>query len=390
LGGGPPDEDPIPAQQQQIQGQQPFDFFGLGQQVQEQGFHQQNLVANAPEQGDGEQQNNGWVNWPEELPATQNLDLNMAPPILEQDLNVPSLPDDPQEVLIHPLGQGMDQQEEHQHIPQPAPKPKPEIIEVVNNINLQMDVQLPVLQALGQNFLHHEIPNDDLMDLEEVNPALMNVDEENLPPLAQDQLLEDEAHFFHNNIRLGMVRTYFANPTGLPELNPFCLVPFSKEKDREKDRARVEVLAQWMGLFQSLLLAPAQNCWARKLLDNNFCQLLQGENDWTATLSISCKPSPDKACTLLDSELLGPNEIEQAVQEEIKEAENISPFKKRGRKGKSETPIVDLLVRCSTRVRASCNGFKVSACKGKNCLGCSSEIPTLSPTTLKKIGTSFL
>lgn len=168
MGGGPPVEDPIPAQQQQIQGQQPFDFFGLGQQVQEQGFHQQNLVADAPEQGDGEQQNNAWVNWPEELPTAQNLDLNMALPVLEQDLNAPPLPDDPQEVLIHPLGQGMDQQEEHQHIPQPAPKPELEIIE----------------EALGQNFLHHEIPIDDLMDLEEVNPALMNVDEENLPPLA--------------------------------------------------------------------------------------------------------------------------------------------------------------------------------------------------------------
>jgi len=112
----------------------------------------------------------------------------------------------------------MDQQEEHQHIPQPAPKPKPEIIEVVNNINLQMDVQ----------------PIDDLMDLEEVNPALMNVDEENLPPLAQDQLLEDEAHFFHNNIRLGMVRTYFANPTGLPELNPFLLGAIFKRKRQSK------------------------------------------------------------------------------------------------------------------------------------------------------------
>lgn len=57
LGGGPPNEDPM-LDQQQIQGQQPFDFFGLGQQVQEQGFHQQNVVEDLPEKERGEQQNN--------------------------------------------------------------------------------------------------------------------------------------------------------------------------------------------------------------------------------------------------------------------------------------------------------------------------------------------
>lgn len=72
LGAGPPDEDPIPVQQQ-VQGHAPFDFFGLGQQVNEQqGGHnqqQQGLIGEPPVQPVEEQQDNEWAPWPEEIPA---------------------------------------------------------------------------------------------------------------------------------------------------------------------------------------------------------------------------------------------------------------------------------------------------------------------------------
>lgn len=47
------------------------------------------------------------------------------------------------------------------------------------------------------------------------------------------------------------------------------------------------------------------------------------------------------------------------------------------------------MVRRSDRVKASCNGYKGNVCKARNCVGCSSEPPTLSSSSLKKIGTSF-
>jgi len=50
---------------------------------------------------------------------------------------------------------------------------------------------------------------------------------------------------------------------------------------------------------------------------------------------------------------------------------------------------VDSTVRRSSGVRANSNGFKVNTCTAKNCLGCSADIPTLTPQTLKKIGTSL-
>jgi hypothetical protein len=316
----------------------------------------------------------------------------MAPPVLEQDLNALPLLEDPQEVLIHPVGQNQAEEQLH-FIPQPFVQPDPENLEgVADNINPLLDVQLPVLQVPGENFLHLEIPEEDLMNLEEGNQGVMEIDEPNPPhlPQGQDQNMEEEVPFFQNNLQIGMVRTYFAEPSGLPKQNPYWFTPVSNEKDSLKEKAVVKLPTQWLDFFQSLLLTPAQNNWARKLLGTNFPNLLQGETDWITTISVTCKPSPDKACALLDSELSGPKELENAVQdEELEEVEEISPIRKKSRKGKSETPIVDSLVRRSTRVRTSCNGFKTPNCKSKNCLGCSSEIPTLSPATLRKIGMSM-
>lgn len=50
---------------------------------------------------------------------------------------------------------------------------------------------------------------------------------------------------------------------------------------------------------------------------------------------------------------------------------------------------MDSVVRRSDRVRATCNGFKGNVCKARNYLSCSSEPPTLSLASLKKIGTSI-
>jgi hypothetical protein len=90
-----------------------------------------------------------------------------------------------------------------------------------------------------------------------------------------------------------------------------------------------------------------------------------------ATLSLSYKPSPSEACNLLGTKPLTAKELEEAIPQEI--MDDTSPIKKRSRKGKADTPIVDSAVRRSSRVRASCKGFKMNACKAKNCLGCTSE-----------------
>ena len=148
----------------------------------------------------------------------------------------------------------------------------------------------------------------------------------------------------------------------------------------------VEIPNKLLGFFQALLVAPAQHSWAKKLLESDFPQLLQEDSDWVRPLHLFAKPSHSEACNQLSSEPVTAKEIE-AMQEDI--IEDNSPSKKRGRKGKAITPIVDSAVRRSNRVRANANGFKMTSCKSKNCLGCSADPPTLSTSTIKNIGTSL-
>lgn len=94
-----------------------------------------------------------------------------------------------------------------------------------------------------------------------------------------------------------------------------------------------------------------------------------------------------EACSLLNSEPFSVKEIEESLIDQISEESPVG--KKRGRKGKANTPVVDSKVRRSLRVKANAKGFKVNSCRIKNCLGCSNDSPTLSPATLKKLGSSM-
>lgn len=105
--------------------------------------------------------------------------------------------------------------------------------------------------------------------------------------------------------------------------------------------------------------------------------------EWTVVMSINSKPSTSNSCSYL---AVGVKEIEEVIPEQLMEN---SLGKKRSRKVRTNTPVVDSIVRHSNRVRVSCNVFKMNICKAKNCLGCSSDPPTLSPTSLKKIGSSL-
>lgn len=109
--------------------------------------------------------------------------------------------------------------------------------------------------------------------------------------------------------------------------------------------------------------------------------------DLLADSSISLKKNLSSSrCQLLDSEPRMAMEIEEAINTE--DPEQTTPNKKRSRKGKSSTPLVESAVRRSIRVQSHSKGFKNKPCQ-KNCPGCSSKPPILSATSLKKIGTSI-
>jgi hypothetical protein len=67
------------------------------------------------------------------------------------------------------------------------------------------------------------------------------------------------------------------------------LAPIVGSTSEEKDKANIQILAQWLGLFQALLQAPAQHTWAKQLLETGFLQLLLADGQWGASISLSGK-----------------------------------------------------------------------------------------------------
>lgn len=64
-------------------------------------------------------------------------------------------------------------------------------------------------------------------------------------------------------------------------------------------------------------------------------------------------------------------------------------LKKRKAKGNGKAPISDDDVRRSERLKKVHKGFKAATCKDKNCLGCSSTRPSISPKIIRCLGATF-
>lgn len=57
---------------------------------------------------------------------------------------------------------------------------------------------------------------------------------------------------------------------------------------------------------------------------------------------------------------------------------------------KGKRPILSEIDVCrSLRIKKMHQGFKVSSCKDKSCLGCSATPPTVSPSIIKDLGATF-
>lgn len=393
LGAGPQDEDPIPAQIQ-IQGQLPFDFFGLGQQVAGQndnGQQDQGPVQIGGAQNDvvAPQENNNWLEWPDELPAAQQghaieINLNDPLPIMMQDLNALPEEEDPQEVLIYPglqnniapnnweMIQAPNQhQEQVIHIDQLAqPEHQDVPVEVVEGNN----VQVAPVQMINEenNFLPLEIQEEDLMNDEEIEEA------------ANEQLMDWQLNG-QANIQIGMVRIIDnIQPFNLSSPYPFVNgridlnkldssiewgkndnVDFSK-KDQPLDLAvcpsenpinisestLIRVPKKWAEFFQVILNSPVSYEWAKNLLQSNFPAVFCKSGESTE-INISAKPNDhnSKLYTRLDS--LNSYVVPEEAMLYEEEPPVTPKSKKKLKKVKNQTPVVESEVRRSIRVRGN-------------------------------------
>lgn len=255
---------------------------------------------------------------------------------------------DLQEMIIHPSNEQV--QEEIQMVAHFELEQQHE--ETQGNVedNLDFNVAIPQINP-WENFLHHEIPEDELMmDVEEndlEDHQNLAIQDQNLATqhdlnyiqpeqenLGQQQNLEqhlvaqhvnqiqheaevDIEPVFQNNIQLGMVKTFFNKPPAPypSHLNPPWLAPKPAKKSGPADKFLIEIPAKWLGLFQALLRAPAQYSWAKQLILSGLPDLLRDEGDWTAFISMNKKPNTSDSCAYLAEEPVGVKAIEEAIQD---------------------------------------------------------------------------
>lgn len=265
IGMGPPEEEQVPIPQDQ--GPPLFDFFGLGQPVlapvteHANNLHHPGQLPNMIEGGQGlalgnglqgQQQQEVDFQWPDELPALgQNqvqINLNQAPMVLDQDLNALPHGEDLQEMSVHPA-QGQLLQDEVQIIEQQ------ELMQPQIDVPIQMAAVEPPVNVHNndflvdqlENFLHHEIEEDELMEeakLQEL--AIMEAQNGGL-----NQPVPQIPPVFQNDIQLGLVRTFVTNPI-LPPVWPSFkedLAPKILGFGQDGEQAFVKAPSKWLGLF---------------------------------------------------------------------------------------------------------------------------------------------
>ncbi|KAG0513703.1 hypothetical protein BDA96_10G125100 [Sorghum bicolor] len=409
LGHHAPGEDDVP-QLPEDGGPLLYDFFGLGQQVLAPVAQNGEQVGqHMPQQGDDEHQLPGWGAW-QQNNHLHNLNLNLAPvepANVIQDLNEPPPVEDPMEMIIDPapdVGQDLVLQ-----IAQPVLAQQPFLPNnQVDEEELQMPAIFPVMQ----------VEEEVMMEEDEIMEQMAQYEQEDdiMEPLAQheqemqhndnlglhsdqgnssgeDHMVEARNNgnmaVFNEAMQIGMVRTFFFNapaPVSPPismnkSLAPKFLNP--DLRDGPNDFEQVRVPKEWAPFLKALIISPAHHEWAKKLICSGLHQYLPTGPLGNCHLSLD-KEQQHQPCQLISEELRLVQQIEDAMQTE---EHQISPVtKKRGRKGKA-TIIEDSALRRSPRVKANAKGFKTS-CE-KNCLACSTGVPTLSSASIIKIGTEI-
>ena len=240
--------------------------------------------------------------------------------------------------------------------------------------NLAVQAQVNEVEAEADH-------NENLVLAQSMEQDASNQPDQQLSPDNQQQ---SDEWLFQNNIQIGMVRTFTFNSSP---------VDLSLAGKHLKEKAQLspsehELLAvpkEWANFLKGLLLSPAHYNWAKKILQMGLPDLLSTgpQNDCMISLKKQINPN---ACNLLADEPRLTAQLEEALPAEDYEEPILS--KKRGRKTKISTPIVESAVRRSARIQAHTKGFKSDSCT-KNCLACSSEPPTLSTSAIKKIGATL-
>lgn len=279
-------------------------------------------------------------------------------------------------------------------------------------IQLDVHVNIPVLQN-PQAWIVDEVPLEDLIPFDELVPQ---------PQQAQDQ---------NANISLGFVEIFIPPVDPSQFLSPSakgpsaaavrCWANYFSPLDRSKPTMTMPT--EWMDFFTLLLLKPGSFEWAKDFLTSPAWATLSNSfngNSYSFGLpnsppsviisEFSCSKPPLPHCLELDDE---DSNAENNPGEKTTKEENVLAGKQPvstslnlqelmtpppsstvatppiSRKRGKQPIIFEASLRRSERLHKNSKGFKNQICKTKNCLGCSSDPPTLSSSVVRDLGATF-
>jgi hypothetical protein len=417
LGGLPQDEDPAPGPGAFPPGG-PFDHFGFGQigpgPVIQPGQNNLNAgfgggipghnFAPADDQGDGPaegmvgqlgaagdiaQVNAGWNDWPAVNIAVPDLNVQAAPKNLQViDLNDPM---DMEEMIIDPvmhgpmpqemflelndlLNQVNEDEEEHLADPDNLFPVQDELAGLIDEPE-PVEVNIPALNNPAVDALHLEIPEDELMNDDEI----------------QQQINEEAAEVdqaIQNNIQVGYAMIADAPMPLFPGLSN-GLAGYAGPWDKffsppAGSTPQFFVPMDWVNFFTAALLTPMHFDKAKELLrSNSLLANISNEKCIGFSLPNKCPSKTPPSCAIL--------EMEQEISDvDPLEAPPVFADGKSVRvKGKDKVIIVESDVRRSPRLQQSRKGFYNPSCNEKQCLGCKAKPPTLSSKVIRNLCSSL-
>ncbi|TVU17769.1 hypothetical protein EJB05_33825, partial [Eragrostis curvula] len=322
-------------------------------------------------------------------------------PILNFDLNDPA-PEDPIAA--------------HMEIEEEAPVP-------VQNLQLNIIPQEDGnLQDNDGNFLDHQVlaQVDDQLQLPPINfDNLLNDEPEEQQQQGNNEHLHIGFMEFADQVTVDPVFESFVSPTTLSSqkrINADIYRLWAKHfSPTGSSSAVVEIPADWLNFFTTMLLSPTHFSWAKNFLSSKAWDIFNSKVDNDRGLKFSlpslCPKDGPVTCLagLTDETTSYPGEGTHdlnvtATNSETYQDNRATPVNTKSaastlnlsktvpiirKKTTCKVAIVETDVRRSDRLKKKNEGFKANSCSHWNCVACTNEPPVLSPSLIKDLGTSF-
>jgi hypothetical protein len=228
--------------------------------------------------------------------------------------------------------------------------------------------------------MYLEIPEDDLMDDEELVAQEFSNQQSSNVPIVQN-----------NHLQIGMVRIFGDIPR-IPSYQETLKIFSSQLKDKlfllKEDKTVVQVPKDWVDFFVAMLLSPPHFKWAKHFLESRSVHWLQSLGPM---VNLAISPNYQETASFSCPRLAAWQPLSAEAEDNLGEdfANPPSPNTTKARKGKGKEPLVDLELRRSTRLKTRNRGFKGTNCRKSNCLGCSHRPSILDNSIIRRLGAEF-